>query len=135
MSDSGITHAPGCDHKHLPRQKCNPPKPSELRPAVSQPTDPSAPAPVSATVRGLGPLFEYMAESQWAGWFSRYGSEHLITHTLNMIANDGWRLVQVERFWALWFWLIPRPKLLYVFERNPREAVEVDGDGLPHPDP
>lgn len=69
---------------------------------------------------------QYVVESQWAGWWGGYGDERLIEDRLNSFGQEGWRLVRTERIWAWWFWLILRPKLLYVFERAEWEDVTED---------
>lgn len=73
-------------------------------------------------------MYEYAVESQWAGWWGGYGSEHLLVRRLNEYADRGWHLIAVERIRAFWWWMIPRPKLLYVFERGQWENDDEDGD-------
>ncbi len=78
--------------------------------------------------------FEYVVDSQWAGWWGGYGAEHLLAREVNERAADGWRLHDVEAKSFLWFgftvwppalpfWFIGwayRTKLLYFFERAKR---------------
>ena len=66
--------------------------------------------------------FEYIADSQWAGFWGGYGAERLLSNEINKRAQDGWRLtaVQAQKFW--WFgipWILQRrAKLVYIFERE-----------------
>ena len=62
--------------------------------------------------------YEYLVESQWAGWWGGYGEEHVLANHLERRAAEGWRLAKVERGIYLWFWYIPRTKLLYFWERE-----------------
>jgi len=63
-------------------------------------------------------MYEYRAESQWAGFGGGYGAEHLLSNRLNELADQGWRLVLIERMAARWYWFMPRTKLLYIFQRS-----------------
>ncbi len=66
--------------------------------------------------------FEYIADSQWAGFGGGYGAERLLSNEINKRAQDGWRLtaVQGKKFW--WFgipWIVQRrAKLVYILERE-----------------
>ena len=62
--------------------------------------------------------YEYVADSQWAGWWGGYGAEHLLGREMNDRAAEGWRLHAVDVKTFLWFlgWAL-RTKLLYIFER------------------
>lgn len=62
--------------------------------------------------------YEYAVESQWAGFWGGFGRNILIEMPLNRLADGGWRLIRTEHIWALWFWVMPRPRLLYIFERE-----------------
>ena len=75
--------------------------------------------------------WEYVADSQWAGWWGGYGAEHLLDNEMNERAANGWRLHAVDVKTFLWFgftvwppafplWFVGwalRTKLLYIFER------------------
>ena len=63
-------------------------------------------------------MYEYNVRSKWAGWFGGWGSEGDVAAIMDETATHGWRLVRTESIHALWFWFIPRPKLLFVFERE-----------------
>lgn len=63
-------------------------------------------------------MFEYRVESKWSGWAGGWGSESDIAGIMNGFAGQGWRLISTKNVHALWFWIVPRPKLLMVFERQ-----------------
>ena len=63
-------------------------------------------------------MYEYLARSKWSGWWGGWGSEGDIATTINEAAKEGWRLSRTESVYAFWFWFIPRPKLLVIFERE-----------------
>lgn len=63
-------------------------------------------------------MYEYRVESKWTGIFGGWGSESDIADILNNAASEGWRLARTERSWFSWFWFLPRPKLLMIFERQ-----------------
>ncbi len=65
---------------------------------------------------------EYMVESRWTGWWGGYGGEGDIGKLLNIRAGEGWRLVRTETQHFLWFFFLPRVKLLLVWERQ-RQAT------------
>ena len=67
-------------------------------------------------------MYEYRVESKWSGIFGGWGSESDIAQLINQVAADDWRLIRTENIRALWFWFLPRPKLLMIFERG-RQAV------------
>jgi len=60
---------------------------------------------------------EYRVVSKWCGWFGGWGSESDIAWLLND-SGEGGRLVRSESGLFLWWWLIPRRKVLFVFERS-----------------
>ena len=47
--------------------------------------------------------YEYVADSQWAGWWGGYGAEHLLGREMNERAAEGWRLHDVDVKTFLWF--------------------------------
>jgi len=59
----------------------------------------------------------YRVEQQWAGWWGGFGGNGTISGKLNELAADGWQLVDSRSHIRLWFWIIPRPKLLLFFEK------------------
>jgi len=63
-------------------------------------------------------MYEYTAVSKWCGFWGGWGSETDVARVLTDMAGQGWRLVQTERSWFAWFWFMPRPKVLLVFERQ-----------------
>lgn len=69
---------------------------------------------------------EYLVESQWAGFTGGYGSESYISQRLNQRAREGWTLFRTEANRCAWWGVVPRIKLLTIFERDARE-VRVDG--------
>jgi hypothetical protein len=62
-------------------------------------------------------VFEYQATTKWCGWWGGWGSEADIAAVINGMASQGWRLASSKNLLALWFWVVPRPKLLMIFER------------------
>lgn len=61
---------------------------------------------------------EYCVESKWCGWFGGYGSETDLANRINVLGREGWTLVRTESGRHGWWWLIWRPKVLMIFERN-----------------
>ena len=61
---------------------------------------------------------EYLAESKWTGWFGGWGSESDIAGMMSRRGADGWRLVRSESKPFLWWWWLPRVKLLMIWERD-----------------
>ena len=69
--------------------------------------------------------YEYVVDTQWAGWWGGYGAERLLETEINQRASEGWRLIDIEARPFLWFGvsIVPpffinmRQKLLYTFER------------------
>ncbi len=49
----------------------------------------------------------------WGGW----GSDEAIARHIEQNAGGGWRLTRTETAIRWWLWLIPRPKVLFIFER------------------
>ena len=62
--------------------------------------------------------YEYLVESQWAGWGGGFGAEQVLDNHLERRAAMGWRLAKVEHAIFLWMWFIPRYKLVYFWERE-----------------
>lgn len=61
--------------------------------------------------------YTYKAIQFWAGWWGGFGSNGSINAQVNEVAADGWRLIDSRSSIRLWFWFIPRPKLLLFFEK------------------
>ena len=62
-------------------------------------------------------VYEYKTITRWAGWWGGWGSEDSIAGTINEEARAGWRLVRWESMRLFWWWFLPRPKMLFIFER------------------
>jgi len=62
-------------------------------------------------------MYEYLMESDWLGWWGGFGAERVKAERLNGRGGEGWRLVRSESKWFLWFWFMPRVKVLYIWER------------------
>ena len=70
--------------------------------------------------------YEYIVDSQWAGFWGGYGAEKLLSAEISRRAADGWRLqsVQAQKFWWVGLSIVPpffihwRVKLSYFFERE-----------------
>lgn len=62
--------------------------------------------------------YAYRAEQLWAGWWGGWGMDRHIEGRLNSLAVEGWRLVDSRSCLRLWFWIVPRPKLLLFFEKE-----------------
>lgn len=63
-------------------------------------------------------MYEYKTISKWAGWWGGWGSEDGIAGIINEEARAGWRLVRSESMRLFWGWILPRPKMLFIFERE-----------------
>ena len=68
-------------------------------------------------------MAEYLMESDWLGWLGGFGSESVKTQRLNARATEGWRLVRTESKYLWWFFILPRVKILYIWERTKAEAA------------
>ena len=60
---------------------------------------------------------QYRVTSKWCGIFGGWGSERDIAHHIDESSKDGWELVRTENATFLWFWIIPRHKVLFIFAR------------------
>ena len=77
------------------------------------------------TETGKSAEYEYVVDSQWAGWWGGYGAERLLENEINKRANEGWRLIRTESQSFLWWglgivplWIVAkRTKILYIYER------------------
>ena len=61
---------------------------------------------------------QYRVESLWAGFWGGFGSEGHIASRLNALAADDWRLVDSRSHMCTWWWIIPRPKILLIMEKD-----------------
>ena len=61
----------------------------------------------------------YKVISKWCGWFGGWGSEKDIAEMLATEVGEGGRLIRSESALFLWWWLIPRRKVLLIFEGHP----------------
>ena len=61
---------------------------------------------------------EYKVSTLWCGWWGGYGSTEAIARHLQMETMNGWRLVDMEVRSRWFILLLPRPKALFVFERE-----------------
>ena len=61
---------------------------------------------------------QYKVTSKWCGVWGGWGSETDIAGHIERETNSGWRLVRTEARRALWFWFLPRPKMLFIYERE-----------------
>jgi hypothetical protein len=73
-----------------------------------------------------------MGESYWTGFWGGWGNVEGIAGRLNQRARGGWRLVSTKSTLAFYFWIIPRPKLLMLYERDlPDAALSAPGQETP----
>ena len=61
--------------------------------------------------------YRYLVSSKWCGWWGGWGSENDISRHIESTSNPGWRLVRTECHIRWWWFFIPRPKVLFIFER------------------
>ena len=61
---------------------------------------------------------EYHLEQWWTGFWGGWGNTAALQERTNVLAAQGFHVVDFESTMALWFWLVPRPKLLIVFARQ-----------------
>ena len=57
----------------------------------------------------------YRALSKWCGWFGGWGSESDIAEVLNR--EPEWQLIRTDIAWSLWFYFVPRKKLLMILHK------------------
>lgn len=76
---------------------------------------------------------EHMIISRWAGWWGGWGSESDLSKVINQRAAEGWTLRDTEASIFGWFWIIPRHKLLMVFERPSTGASAQPSPATPSP--
>ena len=61
---------------------------------------------------------QYKAVSRWCGWWGGFGSDQAITRRIEQETPGGWRLVSTASAVRFWLWCIPRPRVMFVFERE-----------------
>jgi len=62
--------------------------------------------------------YQYRVTSKWCGFWGGFGSEHAIVKHLEGETVGGWSLVGSKIHLRLWFWVIPRPKILFIYSRS-----------------
>ena len=62
--------------------------------------------------------YQYRITSRWCGWWGGWGSDDAIAHHIEQSSVVGWRLVRTESMTRWWLWIVPRPKVLFIFERT-----------------
>jgi hypothetical protein len=76
----------------------------------------------------LKPASQYRVETQWGGLFGGSSASGTLEELLNQRAAEGWRLVSAVQGIGYW-WLIPRTKITYIWERLPVQPAS----GRPEP--
>ena len=61
--------------------------------------------------------YEYRVTSKWCGFWGGWGSENDIAKHIDTESTSGWRLTREDSSTCLWFWVIPRKKALFIYER------------------
>lgn len=85
-------------------------------------TEAATPAPRPAPAQQQprpAPKPRYVVQSKWCGWWGGWGSESDIAAILNKAAAEGYVLHDTRSQWNMWFFCIPRPKLLMIFRYAP----------------
>ena len=60
---------------------------------------------------------QYEVSSKWCGWWGGWGSyADMISH-IEERTTEGWQLVETKNMLRFWWWLIPRPKVLFIYSR------------------
>ena len=62
--------------------------------------------------------YQYRVTSKWCGFFGGWGSESDIARHIETETTSGWQLVRTESKVLFWFWFLPRPKVLFIYERT-----------------
>ena len=62
--------------------------------------------------------YRYLVSSKWCGWFGGWGSENEIARHIESTSTGGYRLIRSESHLRWWFMFIPRPKVLFIYERE-----------------
>ena len=79
---------------------------------MSQQPVPQQPVPQEPT------RYRYAVTSKWCGWRGGWGSESDIASHIDQRARDGYRLVRTESITRWWWWLVPRPKIVFIYEHE-----------------
>ena len=61
---------------------------------------------------------EYRATSMWCGWWGGWGSEDDIAKHIERETTERWDLVSTKVSLRFWFWVVPRPKVLFIYSRS-----------------
>ena len=61
----------------------------------------------------------------WCGWFGGFGPNEAIQEHLQGRTVGDLRLVQSKIVIRLWCWIIPRPRMLFIYERQPENYEPV----------
>ena len=61
---------------------------------------------------------QYKVVSRWCGWWGGFGPDEAIARCIEQETAGGWRLTSTASAARLWLWCIPRPRVLFVFERE-----------------
>ena len=68
-------------------------------------------------------VHRYEVTSKWCGWWGGWGSEAAIirhieeTTMATITGSEGWRLIETRSTMRFWWWIIPRPKILFIYSR------------------
>ena len=61
---------------------------------------------------------EYRVTSMWCGWWGGWGSEDDIARHIERETTERWHLASTKMSLRLWFWVVPRPKVLFIYSRS-----------------
>ena len=61
--------------------------------------------------------YQYRVTSKWAGWLGGWGSEDDIAKHIETETVGGWHLLRTESEIRFWWFFVPRPKLVFIYER------------------
>ena len=71
-------------------------------------------------------MYEYKTVSLWCGWFGGWGSIADIDEMIDFYAGLGWRLCEVVESTKWWYYVVPRSRVLMIFERSRSYYDELD---------
>jgi len=60
---------------------------------------------------------EYRVTSKWCGWWGGWGKEITIIRHIEETTVEGWQLTETKSMTRLWWWVLPRPKMLFIYSR------------------
>jgi len=61
---------------------------------------------------------EYRVTSMWCGWWGGWGSEDGIAKHIERETTERWHLASTKVSLRLWLWVVPRPKMLFIYSRS-----------------